>query len=286
MPLTAPVRLVDRRDDCLRVRAEQVMGTVASLHLHDPEVPESAVDAAFEHLHDIDRRFSVFREDSEIRRLERGLLAECDARADVREVLAVCERLRESTGGVFDIRRHRGPRTLDPSGYVKGWAAEAAAGILLAAGARTFYLGVGGDVVAYGEPEPGRAWRVGIRHPDRTDATAAVLAIRDLAVATSGLYERGDHIRDARTGTTPDDLLSVTIVATSLAQADVCATIAFAMGRDGIGWTARQPGCEVFAITSDRRVTWTPGLRDLLVEPAQPNPGVAPGDFAANQEGP
>ena len=156
MPLTAPVRLVDRRGDRLRVRAEQVMGTVASLHLHDPEVPETAVDAAFEHLHDIDWRFSVFREDSEIRRLERGDLVECNASADVREVLAACERLRESTGGVFDIRRHRGPRTLDPSGYVKGWATEAAARILLAAGARTFYLGVGGVALGCLRPHSSR----------------------------------------------------------------------------------------------------------------------------------
>ena len=67
-------------------------------------------------------------------------------------------------------------------------------GILEQAGARNLCVNAGGDVLARGEPEPGRAWRVGIRHPEVAGKVAAVLAVRDLAVATSGLYERVEWV--------------------------------------------------------------------------------------------
>jgi FAD:protein FMN transferase len=244
------------------------MGTVASLHLRCDACPEEAMDAAFAHLHDVERRFSWYRADSEICRLDRGELREADASPDVREVLRACEALRQQTDGVFDVRSHRPDGSLDPSGYVKGWAAEGAVAILRAAGARDFCLNVGGDVHAEGEPEPGRGWRVGIRHPDRPDAVVAILEVRDTAVATSGLYERGGHVRDPRTGSVPGGLASVTIVGSSLAQVDAYATIALAMGADGTRWAARQPGCEVYAISDDGSASWTPGLDSVLVAPA------------------
>jgi thiamine biosynthesis lipoprotein ApbE len=56
------------------------------------------------------------------------------------------------------------------------------------------------------------------------------LEIRDLAVATSGASERGEHVIDARSGAPPTDLLSATVVGPSLTFADAYATVAFAMG--------------------------------------------------------
>ena len=41
----------------------------------------------------------------------------------------------------------------------------------------------------------GGPWRVGIRHPWEADKLSWVLALTDGAVATSGTYERGDHVR-------------------------------------------------------------------------------------------
>ncbi len=251
-----------------RVRVEPVMGTVASLHVRDDAAPaqtaDAALDAAIAHLHEVDRRFSTYREDSEIRRLDRGELAEADCHPDVRAVLRACEELRQATDGIFDVRSHRPDGHLDPSGYVKGWAVDGAAAILDAAGIACFCLNVGGDIVARGEPAPGRGWRIGIRHPDEADRVAAVLVVRDLAVATSGLYERGDHIRHGRTGEVERELRSVTVVGPTLALADAYATTAFAMGRAGIAWVARQPGFGAYAITSDGMATWTPEVDALL----------------------
>ena len=87
-----------------------------------------------------------------------------------------------------------------------------------------------------------------------------MLAVEDLAVATSGEYERGAHILDPHTGRPPSGLLSVTVVGPDLATADAYATAAFAMGADGPEWTATLDGYDALCITSDGRVLTTPGV--------------------------
>ena len=60
-----------------------------------------------------------------------------------------------------------------------------------------------------------------------------MLELRDGAVATSGAYERGQHIVDPRTGRPPRGVLSVTVVGPDLGTADAYATAAFALGSAG-----------------------------------------------------
>jgi thiamine biosynthesis lipoprotein len=146
---------------------------------------------------------------------------------------------------------------------VKGWAVDEAVALLRLAGALNVQVVAGGDLVAAGEPEPGEPWRIGIRHPDRADRVAGVLRVRDLAVATSGQYERGEHIVDGRTGRVATGLRSVTVVGPTLALADAYATAAFAMGEPGIAWVARHAGFGAVGITDMDRVIWT-SLADEL----------------------
>ena len=233
------------------------MGTAISLDLRGPSVPPTAVDAAFDHLRDIDARFSTYRGNSEISRLRRGDLSLDASSPDVREVLERCDSLRTLTLGYFDIRAHRADGKLDPSGFVKGWAVEAAAAILDAAGAENFCLNAGGDVIVRGEADQGRPWRIGIRHPESPDQIATVLEARNLAVATSGCYERGAHVTDPATKQGPDGLLSMTVVGPNLSEADAYATAAYAMGRAGLAWVATLSGFAGCAITSERRLVWT-----------------------------
>lgn len=229
------------------------MGFPVSLRVDDEDVAEGAVDAVFAWLHEVDARFSPFRPDSEVSRLDRGELAGDGLSADLREVLGLCEHYRAATGGAFDVRLPG--RGLDPCAVVKGWSVQRAAELLSAAGAERFCLNAGGDVVATDGP-----WRVGVRHPERADRLCAVLEITDGAVATSARYERGDHILDGRTGRPATGLLSMTVVAPSLTEADSVATAAFAMGAEGVEWAASREGCEVFAVDDERRVFRTPGL--------------------------
>src|SRR5204863_276269 len=88
-----------------------------------------------------------------------------------------------------------------------------------------------------------------IQHPRDANAIAKVVEGSDLAVATSGAYERGEHVRDPHTGAPPGGILSVTVTGPDLGTADAYATAAFAMGaRRAPGWTARLLGDAPFAI--------------------------------------
>jgi len=247
------------------------MGTVVSIDVRDPDpggpagrAVATAVDAVVAWLREVDARFSPFRDASEIRRLDRGSLALDDCHPDVRHVLRACEDLRLATGGAFDVRGHRADDALDPSGFVKGWAVDEAADLLTAAGVRSFAINAGGDILARGEPAPGRAWRVGVRDPSDAGRVAAVFAIRDGAVATSGLYERGAHIHDPRSGAVPGAYASVTVVGPTLGLADAWATAAFALGAAGPAAVAARPGLGVLAIDDFGVATWSDLVDALL----------------------
>lgn len=260
-------RLTPRAPRVLRV--EHVMGTVVGVDVRDPDpdraVLDATLDAVAAWLHEVDARFSTYREDSEVRRIAGGGLAPGDAHPDVREVLSLCDEVHRRSGGHFDAWRGG---TLDPSALVKGWSVERAALLLQLAGFGRFCINAGGDVLVRGEAAPGEPWRVGIRHPEQADRTAAVLCLRHGAVATSGLYERGAHIVDPRSGLVPSRLLSMTVVGPSLTYADAYSTAAFAMGPSGVRWVAAEaPGYDAYAITAEQRAVWTPGL-DALLAPA------------------
>ncbi|MEO8208777.1 MAG: FAD:protein FMN transferase [Chloroflexota bacterium] len=247
-----------------QAHAESVMGTVVSIDIREPLVRVDAITAACAHLHDIDRRFSLYRADSELSRLAAGLIRERELSEDVQWVLAGSDTVARNSAGAFDARSHRADGVVDPSALVKGWAIEGAASLLDEAGARNFMIGAGGDVLTRGEAEPGESWRVGIRHPEHADRVAAVLMTRHHAVATSGLYERGDHLRDPRTGQIPNDLISFTVVGPDLTWADAYATAGFVMGLDGLGWVNAQPTYSALAITASGEVVWTEGIDRLL----------------------
>ncbi|WP_234352772.1 FAD:protein FMN transferase [Streptomyces sp. NRRL B-1140] len=232
-------------------RVEHVMGFPVSVRIDDEDVPEAAVDGLFAWLREVDARFSPFRPDSEVSRLDRGEVREPGPQ--LREILDLCEEYRLATGGAFDVRLPG--RGLDPCAVVKGWSVQRGAELLSAAGARRFCLNAGGDVIASGGP-----WRVGVRHPEHADRLCTVLDVTDRAVATSARYERGDHILDGRTGRPATGLLSLTVVAPTLTEADAVATAAFALGGEGVGWAAARENCEVFAVDAERRVLRSAGF--------------------------
>lgn len=252
-------------------RVEQIMGMPILIDVRDREVAPEALDRAFAWFREVDARFSTYKPESEICRLNRGELQLAEAHADVREVIARCEELVAETGGFFDIRAPlrsadravRAPsawQPVDPSGLVKGWSVMRAAHILEGEGACNFAINAGGDIVARGRPVPEPRWRFGIQHPLLRDQVAAVVEVRSQALATSGAYERGTHIVDPHTGQPPRGVLSVTICGQDLATVDAYATAAYAMGEAGPAWTARLAGYEAMTIMADQTVLSTMGF--------------------------
>ena len=244
------------------VRAEPLMGTVIAVDVRDAGFLEQALDPVFAWFREVDATFSTFRSDSAISRLSRREIDVAECCQDVKEVLLLCESIRRHSRGCFSVWNGD---ICDPSALVKGWSVERASMMLSAAGARNYFINGGGDIVASGAPTPGRQWRVGIQHPEMQDRLAAVLAVSDVAIATTGTYERGAHIVDPRNGLPPSGLLSMTVIGPSLAYADAYSTAAFVMGASGTAWIAEIDGYEAIAITAEHRTVWTEGVDRLLV---------------------
>jgi FAD:protein FMN transferase len=236
------------------------MGMPVVVDVRDRDVDDAVLDRVFDWLRFVDATFSTYKTDSGISRINRGELELADAHETVREVLDRCEELRQETGGYFDARAPL-PGLIDPSGLVKGWSVDRAGAILDAGGARNYAVNAGGDMVLRGGALPDDRWRVGIQHPLLRDQIAKVVEANDLAVATSGTYERGDHVVDPHTAKPPVGVLSVTVTGPQLATADAYATAAFAMGEAGPNWTARLPrGYAAMTILADERVLSTPSF--------------------------
>ncbi|WP_375493550.1 FAD:protein FMN transferase [uncultured Jatrophihabitans sp.] len=208
--------------------AEHCMGTVFSFRVAAPGVDAASLRAVLDWLHAMDAMFSTYRADSEISRINAGTLTLTDASPEVHDVLAACAYFRTDTDGYFDCRPDGW--TLDPSGYVKGWAVQHAADMLTAAGSLNHCVNGGGDVTCVGQPSPERGWIIGITDPlERGRLLTAVTGGGPLAVATSGLAERGAHILDPHTGAAVTHVASATVVAADLITADVYATAVAAM---------------------------------------------------------
>src|SRR2546425_2339881 len=109
-------------------RVEQIMGLPVVVDVRDDDQAGPALDQLFDWLRWVDATFSTFKEDSEISRINRGLLRREDAHPQVREVLDRCELLHHETDGYFDL--HAPDGWIDPSGLVKGWSVDRAAAIL------------------------------------------------------------------------------------------------------------------------------------------------------------
>lgn len=249
-------------------RVIEQWGTAISIDVRD-SIDARAVDACEAWFARVDDLFSTWRPDTEIMRIARGELAVADASSEMQTVLDICEAMRHESDGAFDIsfgaRAHVAPRPglapLDPSGVVKGWAVDRAGDMLQEAGARNFFVNAGGDAVTRGHADAAQPWRLGIQHPWERDRVAAVLELSDAAAATSGRYERGDHVIDPRSGDPATGLASVTVVGPDLAIADAYATAAMVMGADvGMRWIATRIGYEGMAIADDRRVLVTAGF--------------------------
>ena len=237
-------------------RVFPVMGTMASILvaeadrqlLGDRDVTRG-LDAAQRELQLLDHRFSHYTADSEISTWLAGGTTSPEAVADFAYVLRQCTRLKQASGGVFTVK-NPATGTVDTAGYVKGYAIRCAAERLRGVGLHNFLLTVGGDTYGSGQPVAGRPWHVAVADPMRSRGVAALVEVTDLAVATSGTAERGEHIWNGA-GAPRAGLLSFTVIGPDIAEADAYATIGFAMGEAGMAWVARHNAYRSLAIRTD-----------------------------------
>lgn len=220
------------------------------------------VDTVFDYFERVDRRFSTYKSDSEISAINRGDVPVKDWSGEMMEVLAIAERTKKETGGYFDV--HKADGSLDPSGIVKGWAINNAAGIVHKAGFSDFFIEAGGDIQSCGKNASHLDWSVGIRNPFNTDEIIKIIYPRGRGVVTSGTYARGHHIYNPYAFGDPiAEIVSLTVIGSDVLEADRFATAAFAMGRGGIQFIEQTPGLEGYVVDINGRATPTTGFGDL-----------------------
>lgn len=232
------------------------MSMPAIIELPGVAADDESFERAFGYLRSIDERFSTFRPESEISRINRGELPHDAWSDDMREIFALAADTKRESDGYFDIRRSDG--IYDTAGIVKGWAIKNTADLLLARGHADIYVEVAGDIQTHGASEDGTPWKIGIRNPLARDEVVKVIEPRNAGVATSGTAAQGKHIWDPHTGRPVETMLaSITIIGPDVCEADRFATAAFAMGTNGVYFIEKLPGFEAYAIDTNGLATMT-----------------------------
>ena len=201
--------------------------------LHSDRARLGVMERAFEYFLYVDQKFSTYKADSEISKINSGELQLADASEDMRIVFKLAEQTKNETNGYFDIVDRAGK--YDPSGIVKGWAIDNVARLIHDAGFPDHYVEAGGDIQVGGLSDTDLKWSIGIKNPFNQTENVKVVQLSDQGIATSGTYIRGQHIYDPHDRNTKfDDIISLTVIGPNIYVADLFATTAFAMGRKGI----------------------------------------------------
>lgn len=227
-----------------------------------PDMPNAykACEAVFSYFHYIDEKFSTYKDTSEISRINNGSLSDSSAYSDdMKTVLQLCDDAKKRTGGYFDIVTQNG--SCDPSGLVKGWSILNSSKILEEYGISDFYINAGGDIHVGGS----RRWRIGIKNPFHPAEIVKVVSLSQGGIATSGTYVRGNHIYNPHNlCTAVSEIVSLTVIGPTIYDADVYATAAFAMGRNGLGFIDGLPMFEGYMIDAAGRAFMTRGFNGYV----------------------
>lgn len=216
-----------------------VWGTILYIEASSTTVDRAVIDTAIEDVksfvYGVDETLSTYKEGSFVSRLRRGEIEIEQCPRDVQDVWDACQNAKYLSEGAFDPWAVAGG--FDPSGYVKGWAADQVAQILVAAGCGHVQVNAagdlalrGGNLLETGEVEP---WKIGVVNPDNRQEVLRVFEIWDGAIATSGAYERGAHITDPHTGLIAIGAKSATVLGPDGGLADAMATALMVAGDEG-----------------------------------------------------
>ena len=244
-------------------RAEiEAWGTILFIDVASSTASEDELHVGIEecrqYFYFIDEVFSTYKPNSEVSRLRRGELTLEECCSELQEVWALCAYAKEVSDGYFDPWCLDGG--FDPSGYVKGWAADRAIEKLKAVGGENIQINCAGDLSLAGGFEDEKPWSIGIRHPEDKDQIVKVYEIMDGAIATSGTYERGAHIRDPHTGMIAIGARSATVLGPDGGLADALATALVVAGRDGAYLFSKPELADYNCWVIDRHedISWSP----------------------------
>ncbi|MDT8304672.1 MAG: FAD:protein FMN transferase [Anaerolineae bacterium] len=243
-----------------------LMGTVINLALVTPDAAagQAAIQRTFGEMARLIALFDYRQPQTPLARLNRtGRLAAPPV--ELVELLFHARSYSELTGGAFDvtvkplldgsaalvdyrqllvgrdeIRLGRPGMAVTLDGIAKGRVVDGAVTVLHSHGFDNVLVEAGGDLFGRGARGDGRPWRVGVTHPRAGEgAVVASFSVEACAVATSGDYQHffvpdfsEHHIVDPRSGRSPLELASATVLAPSATDADALSTACLVLGKE------------------------------------------------------
>jgi thiamine biosynthesis lipoprotein len=155
-------------------------------------------------------------------------------------------------------------------GIGKGYAAEMAKAVMQKAGVNSGVVNASGDLAAWGCQPNSKPWTIGIVHPDASDLPFSYMNITNMAVATSGNYEKYviidgkkySHTIDPHTGLPVRGIKSVTIISPNAELSDALATPVTIMGINaGLHLINQLKHVECVIIDDDNRLYKSKNIR-------------------------
>lgn len=275
--------------------------TVSIQVLHDDvAVAREALQQAMQALRDIDALMSLHRPDSQVSLLNaQGSIL--DPHPHLLHVLRTAAQLSKQTDGAFDVtvqplwqaasqhastnaartrvdwkklqitdkqvRFTREGMAITLNGIAQGYGVDRALAVLKSYGIQHALLDTG-EFGSLGSRDDGNAWTLAIQDPRAQDQYVQALALDGRAMATSGDYAtrfsddfREHHIFDPRTGKSPAELASVTVLAPSGLLADGLSTACMVMGAErSLALAGRMERVDILCIGKDGRQSRSAGF--------------------------
>jgi len=238
------------------------MDTVATITVYShSDIAETAIDAAVEQLYTLEKAFSYTDPDSELNHINATAYDNpVKVSSDMSGLLYMGLNYSAMTNGAFDISLGAlidgSEPPLSDLGYenivfenhtvkftnksiklhfgaiAKGYALDELLTILKIQGITSAIVDIGGEIGVVGEShrEDGM-WLIGIADPSNPDELATIAKVKAGVLATSGSYERGEHIFDRATGRPANtSYASVTVISDNGILSDALSTAIFVKG--------------------------------------------------------
>ena len=231
-----------------------IMGMPVAISIADEHAKSEDIKKVFDYLCHINKVFSPYETTSELSKINRGELSKEKYSKEMKQILLLADKTKRETNGFFDITKY--DHTIDTSGIVKGYAIHESANLLKNNGYKNFYIEIAGDIEIVGLHRS-KKWKIGIENPFNRKEIIKVVYLTNKGIATSGTYIRGQHIYNPLKRISVDEIVSVTIIADNVYEADRFATAVFAMGEKGINFVEEQIGLEGYMVLKNKTAIMT-----------------------------
>lgn len=160
---------------------------------------------------------------------------------------------------------------IDLGGIAKGYAVDRATEVMRKYGMKNFFINAGGDIFVSGTKSNEQQWCIGIKNPRDEKKIIANFELTELAIGTSGDYERYviidgkryHHIFDTHTGFPVMISQSGTALAETAEEAVVLSKVVFIIGAEEYLKTKNNSGIMGVIVNGEGKIVYDDRLINL-----------------------